>query len=183
MSNTNTPLSTKTQVFSEQDIQRTLKRLAHELIEANKGTEDLVLMGIVTRGKYLAERIGRLVEEFEDATVPVGFVDITLYRDDVDTSFKAAGESHVPVDLTDKRVVLVDDVIFSGRSVRAAMDALSAYGRPRSVQLLVLLDRGHRQLPISPDFVGKNIPTATTERLTVCLNEIDSTEEVVIEKA
>ncbi len=183
MNSTNTSVSSnKTQVFSEQDIQRTLKRLTHELLEANKGVEDLVLMGIVTRGKYLAQRIGQLIESFEGSSVPVGFVDITLYRDDVDTSFKAAGESDVPVDLTDKRVVLVDDVIFSGRSVRAAMDALNAYGRPQSVQLLVLLDRGHRQLPIAPDFIGKNIPTSTSERLTVYLKEVDEQEEVVIEK-
>jgi pyrimidine operon attenuation protein / uracil phosphoribosyltransferase len=182
MNKTTPATSGKTIVFTEQDIQRTLKRLAHEMLEANKGIEDLVLMGIVTRGKYLAERVGRFVAEIEGKSIPVGSLDITLYRDDTGTTFKPAGESLVPVDLTGKRVVLVDDVIFSGRSVRAALDALNAYGRPESVQLLVLLDRGHRDLPISPNFVGKNIPTSRTERVTVQLQEVDGLEQVIIEK-
>lgn len=182
MNNAQNMLSNKTVVFSEHDVQRTLKRLTHELLEANKGAENLVLMGIVTRGKYLAERVAKLIEEIEGTKVPVGFLDITLYRDDADQNFKPAAESLVPVELTDKHVILVDDVIFSGRSVRAALDMLNAYGRPASVQLLVLLDRGHRQLPISPNFVGKNIPTAKTERVTVQLQEVDGAEQVLIEK-
>jgi pyrimidine operon attenuation protein/uracil phosphoribosyltransferase len=172
----------QTELLNEADIQRTLKRLTHELLEANKGVDNLVLMGIVTRGQFLAERVGRLVTEIEGTAIPVGSVDITLYRDDAGQSLKPAGESNVPVDLTGKRVVLVDDVIFSGRSVRAALDALNAFGRPSSVQLMVLLDRGHRQLPISPNFIGKNVPTSLTERVSVQVIEVDGQDRVVLEK-
>lgn len=172
----------ETLIFSENDIQRTLKRLTHELLEAHQGIDNLVVMGIVTRGKYLAERVGKLIQEFEGTSVPVGSLDITLYRDDTGSSFKSTGESDVPVELTGKHVVLVDDVLFSGRTVRAALDALTAYGRPASVKLMVLLDRGHRELPISADFVGKNIPTALSERVSVQLQEVDGHEQVVLHK-
>jgi pyrimidine operon attenuation protein/uracil phosphoribosyltransferase len=169
-------------IFNEADIKRTLKRLAHELIETNQGTEDLVLMGIVTRGKPLAERIATLLKELESVSAPVGYVDITLYRDDAAQTFKPTSESQVPVDITGKKVVLIDDVLFSGRSVRAALDALNAFGRPAAVQLLVLLDRGHRELPIRPDFVGKNIPTAKQERVFVQLAEVDGQDQVLLRK-
>ena len=169
-------------IFSPEDITRTLKRLTHEVLEHNQGSENLVIMGILTRGKPLAERVGALIESFESKPVPVGYLDITLYRDDTGQTFKSTQESSVPVDINGKTVVLVDDVIQSGRSIRAAMDALNAYGRPSSIQLLVLLDRGHRDLPIRPDFVGKNIPTTKEERIYVQLKEVDNTDDQVIIK-
>ena len=168
-------------VMDSNDVERALKRLTHELLEYNHGIDNLVVMGILTRGKPMAERIGSLIEEFEGKSVPVGYLDITLYRDDAGQSFKSTAESLVPVDLEGKTVVLVDDVVYSGRSVRAAMDALNAYGRPAAIQLLVLLDRGHRELPIRADFVGKNIPTSREERVQVQFNETDGTDQVIIE--
>jgi pyrimidine operon attenuation protein/uracil phosphoribosyltransferase len=186
MSNTANPVepsvSNDVVVFDEPDIQRTLKRLAHELLEHNQGLGDLVLLGIVTRGKYLAERVAQLLESLEGKPVPVGYLDITLYRDDTGQTFKSTSESLVPVDINGKKVVLIDDVLFSGRSVRAAMDALNGYGRPASVQLMVLLDRGHRELPIRPDFIGKNIPTSKQERVFVQLKEVDGADQVLLRK-
>jgi pyrimidine operon attenuation protein/uracil phosphoribosyltransferase len=179
---TQTSQQTDVVIFEAGDIERTLKRLAHELIEFNQGVDDLVLLGIVTRGKSLAERVGRLLQELEGKSVPVGYLDITLYRDDTGQTFKPTMESHVPVEITGKKVVLIDDVLFSGRSVRAALDALNGYGRPASVQLLVLLDRGHRELPIRPDFVGKNIPTSQHERVFVQLSEVDGQDRVLLRK-
>jgi len=171
-------------IFEAEDIERTLKRLSHELIEFNHGLKDVVLLGIVTRGKSLAERVGRLLQQMESAEqdIPLGYLDITLYRDDTGQTFKPASESYVPVELTGKKVILIDDVIFSGRSVRAALDALNGYGRPASVQLMVLLDRGHRELPIRPDFVGKNIPTSKHERVFVQLKEVDGQDRVLLRK-
>jgi len=173
-------------IFEAEDIERTLKRLSHELIEFNQGLKDVVLLGIVTRGKSLAERVGKLLQQMEGQpegqTTPLGYLDITLYRDDTGQTFKPASESNVPVDVTGKKVVLIDDVIQSGRSVRAALDALNGYGRPASVQLMVLLDRGHRELPIRPDFVGKNIPTSKHERVFVQLKEVDGQDRVLLRK-
>lgn len=169
-------------IFNASDVERTLKRLAHELIEHNHGVDDVVLLGVVTRGKPLAERMARLLEDLEGKPVPVGYVDITLYRDDTGQTFKPAMESLVPVELTGKKVVLIDDVLYSGRTVRAALDALNGYGRPACVQLLVLLDRGHRELPIRPDFVGKNIPTSSEERVSVQLKEVDGQDQVLLRK-
>jgi pyrimidine operon attenuation protein/uracil phosphoribosyltransferase len=176
--------SEKTQVviFNEGDVERTLRRLAHELIEASHGVENLVLLGIVTRGKPLAERMARLLQELEGKPVPVGYLDITLYRDDTGQTFKPTSESLVPVELAGKTVVLIDDVLYSGRTVRAALDALNGYGRPAAVQLLVLLDRGHRELPIRADFVGKNIPTSREERISVHLKEVDGQDQVLLLK-
>ncbi len=180
---TTTPATTaETVIFSQDDIDRSLKRLTHELLEANQGSKNLVVIGILTRGKYLAQRIASLIESFEGAKVPQGVIDITLYRDDANKTFKEAQQSDVPLDITGKTVVLVDDVIFSGRTIRAALDALNDYGRPASVQLLVLLDRGHRELPISPNYVGKNVPTAKSERVNVRLREVDSVEQVTLSK-
>ena len=173
---------TQVVIFNANDVERTLKRLAHELIEAHEGIGDVVLLGIVTRGKPLAERMARLLEALEGTPVPVGYLDITLYRDDTGQTFKPASESLVPVELTGKKVVLVDDVLYSGRTVRAALDALNGYGRPAVVQLLVLLDRGHRELPIRADFVGKSIPTSREERVSVKLQEVDGLDQVVLLK-
>lgn len=167
-------------IFNASDIERSLKRLTHELIEHNQGVDDVVILGIVTRGKNLAERVGKLLQTLEGKTVPVGYIDVTLYRDDTAQTFKPASESYVPVELTGKKVVLVDDVLYSGRSVRAALDALNGYGRPASVQLMVLLDRGHRELPIRPDYVGKNIPTSKQERVNVQLQEVDGQDQVLL---
>lgn len=181
MSTSHTATNT-TIVLTDEDIQRSLKRLTHELIEANEGIQNIVLIGIVTRGQYLAHRVGNLIQEFEGNAVPIGTVDITLYRDDSSQTFRSTGESHIPFDITGKHVILVDDVLFSGRTVRAALDALNAYGRPASVQLLVLLDRGHRELPISANYVGKNLPTARSERVNVQLKEVDGVDQVTISK-
>jgi len=182
MSNLAPSPSNDTLIFGAEDIQRTLKRLTHEMLENRQGAEGIVLMGIVTRGAFLATRIGSLVKDIEGIDVPVGRLDITLYRDDTASSLKSAGESLVPVDLTDKQVVLVDDVLNSGRTVRAALDALNAYGRPACVQLMVLLDRGHRELPIRADYVGKNIPTGFNDRVTVKLQEVDALDEVILQR-
>ncbi|HEY9687084.1 MAG TPA: bifunctional pyr operon transcriptional regulator/uracil phosphoribosyltransferase PyrR [Coleofasciculaceae cyanobacterium] len=173
---------TQVVIFNEGDVERTLRRLAHELIEASHGVENLVLLGIVTRGKPLAERMARLLQELEGKPVPVGYLDITLYRDDTGQTFKPTSESLVPVELAGKTVVLIDDVLYSGRTVRAALDALNGYGRPAAVQLLVLLDRGHRELPIRADFVGKNIPTSREERISVQLKEVDGQDQVLLLK-
>lgn len=174
------PSPAETVIFTQDDIERSLKRLTHELLEANHGSKNIVLVGIYTRGKYLARRIQALVQQFEGKSVPIGFLDITLYRDDADKTFKGAQQSLIPFDITGKNVILVDDVIFSGRTIRAAMDALNDYGRPASIQLLVLLDRGHRELPIQANYVGKNIPTDKTQRVNVRLSETDSQEQVTL---
>lgn len=173
----------ETVILTQDDIERTLKRLTHQLLETNRGADDLVVVGIVTRGKVLAERVAKLIEDFDGRSVPQGVLDITLYRDDANQTFKSLKQSHMPVDLTGKHVLLVDDVIFRGRTIRAALDALNDYGRPASVQLLVLLDRGHRELPIHPDFVGKNLPTSPEERVNVRLMETDGLEEVSLSRA
>jgi pyrimidine operon attenuation protein/uracil phosphoribosyltransferase len=173
----------ETLIFSAQDIERTLKRLAHEVLESNQGGKNLVLLGIVTRGRYMAQRLAALMESFEGASVPWGAMDVTLYRDDADQTFKPAFQSEVPVDITGRTVVLVDDVIYSGRTIRAALDAMNDYGRPASVQLLVLLDRGHRELPIHADYVGKNLPTSKSERVNVRLQDVDGIEQVTLSKS
>ncbi|MBK8189763.1 MAG: bifunctional pyr operon transcriptional regulator/uracil phosphoribosyltransferase PyrR [Vampirovibrionales bacterium] len=169
-------------LFDESDIARTLARLAHEILESNHGGDHLALMGIVTRGRYLAERLAAQIGAIEGKAIPCGYLDITLYRDDVGRQFRPVGESEAPCDLSGMRVILVDDVLHSGRTVRAALDALSAYGRPASVQLAVLLDRGERQLPIAPDFVGKVAPAAQGERVVVRLRETDGCEQVSVEQ-
>jgi pyrimidine operon attenuation protein / uracil phosphoribosyltransferase len=166
-------------VLTQDDIARTLTRMTSEMLEANQGSQNLVLVGIVTRGKFLADRVAKLVNDAEHSPVPVGYLDITLYRDDA--SIKATQQSHMPVDLNNKHVVLVDDVLKSGRTIRAAMDALTAYGRPASVQLMVLVDRrGHRELPIAATYVGKDLPTRKAERVNVMLREVDDDEAVTI---
>ncbi|KQP71246.1 MULTISPECIES: bifunctional pyr operon transcriptional regulator/uracil phosphoribosyltransferase PyrR [Microbacterium] len=175
-------MSTRT-VLHEADIARALTRISHEILESNKGPEGLVLLGIPTRGVTLAHRVGALVAEFGGAPIPVGSLDVTMYRDDLHRNpTRAPQPTQIPAGGIDgKVVVLVDDVLFSGRSIRAALDALQDIGRPAAVRLATLVDRGHRELPIRPDFVGKNLPSSRDERVNVRLAETDGVEEVTIE--
>jgi pyrimidine operon attenuation protein / uracil phosphoribosyltransferase len=170
-------------VLTSREIGRALARIAHEIVERNKGAEDIVLIGMRTRGVPLAKRIASIIEGFEGFQVPVGALDIGLYRDDIEPSESASNaRSHtdVPICIINKRVVLIDDVLYTGRSIRAAMDALMDLGRPGLIQLAVLVDRGHRELPIRADYVGKNIPSARDEEIMVQLEETDGVDEVVI---
>jgi pyrimidine operon attenuation protein/uracil phosphoribosyltransferase len=175
-------MSTRT-VLHEADIARALTRISHEILESNRGPDGLVLLGIPTRGVTLAHRIGALVEQFGGASVAIGALDVTMYRDDLHRNpTRAPQPTQIPAGGIDgKVVVLVDDVLFSGRSIRAALDALQDIGRPAAVRLATLVDRGHRELPIRPDFVGKNLPSARDERVNVRLAETDGREEVTIE--
>lgn len=169
-------------LLSPDEIARTIRRLAHEIIENNHGAENLVLVGLLTRGYTLARRLAAAIELFEGARVPVGSLDIGLYRDDVARRLAPARlrPSSMPRDIDGMTVVLVDDVLFTGRSIRAALDALIDFGRPARVRLAVLIDRGHRELPIRPDFVGKNIPTALFQSVQVRLQEDDGEEGVFV---
>ncbi|MEU4399666.1 bifunctional pyr operon transcriptional regulator/uracil phosphoribosyltransferase PyrR [Micromonospora orduensis] len=167
-------------ILASADVQRVVDRIAHQILEKTQGAADTVLLGIPTRGAPLARRLASRISTFEDVVVPVGVLDITLYRDDLRRhATRAIGPTQVPTGGIDgKRVILVDDVLFSGRTVRAALDALNDVGRPASVQLAVLVDRGHRELPIRADYVGKNIPTSLAESVKVTLAETDGTDEV-----
>lgn len=171
-------------VLDEQAIRRTLTRIAHEIIEKNKGIENIALVGIRTRGIYIAQRLAERIFQIEGAKVPVGEVDITLYRDDLSVKTKDKEPqvlgSNIPFDIIGTKVILVDDVLYTGRTVRAAMDALVDFGRPAQIQLAVLVDRGHRELPIRADYVGKNIPTSKSEKVVVQMKEIDSNDVVAI---
>lgn len=168
-------------IMTADDVRRVLTRVSHEIVEWNQGTEGLVLVGLRTRGIPLAERLAARIEEYEKSSIPVGKLDITLYRDDVDTRGPLPmGPTDIPVDITGKRIVLVDDVLYTGRTIRAAMDALIDYGRPGMIRLMVLVDRGHRELPIRADFVGKNLPTSRDEDVTVHLMEVDGVDEVLL---
>ncbi len=171
-------------VLEHDDVRRTLRRIAHEIAEKNPGPDGLALVGIHTRGALLARRLHVLVGELTGAEVPIGDLDISFYRDDVGAKAPGAQPvvhaSHIDFDLSGRTVVLVDDVLFTGRTVRAAIDALFDYGRPERVQLAVLCDRGHREVPIRPDYVGKNLPTARPERVNVRLEESDEVDEVTI---
>ena len=171
-------------VLDSADIARAVKRISHEILESNSGSKDLVLLGIPTRGVELAERIDSSLCEIDQAYEShLGHLDITMYRDDSLHSEREVGSTRIPTcGIEDKVVVLVDDVLYSGRTVRAALDALTDFGRPRQVKLAVLIDRGHRELPIRPDFVGKNLPTAADERVNVMLLQTDGSDQVVIDK-
>ena len=177
-------MASSTEIMDGQDIRRVLRRIAHEVLERNKGAQDLALVGLHTRGVPLAHRLAALIKEIEGVAVPVGELDITEFRDDLALigPKTGSGETQIPFDLNGRRVVLVDEVLFTGRTVRAAMDALSRRGRPELVQLAVLVDRGHRELPIRPDYVGKNVPTSRKERVTVRLAELDGQDVVVLER-
>ncbi len=172
-------------VLDADDIRRALTRIAHEIVEKNHGAQNLVLVGVLTRGAPLAERLSRLLFQIESQPVPVGKLDIGLYRDDYGTAQNlpvALAPSDIPVDITGKTIILVDEVLFTGRTVRAALSALLDVGRPASIQLAVLLDRGHRELPIRPDYIGKNLPTSRQEYVQVLLKEIDGEDRVLIYK-
>ena len=164
-------------------IRRAIVRIAHELLEQHKGTQQLALVGIRTRGAILAQRLAKAVETIDGRAVPVGALDITLYRDDLSRigPNPIVRATEIPFDVTELRLVLVDDVLFTGRTIRAALNALSDLGRPQTIELAVLVDRGHRELPIRADYVGKNIPTQLREHVEVKLNELDEAEEVVLE--
>ena len=169
-------------LLSAEDMQRALVRVAHEIVERNKGAKDLVLVGMQTRGVPLARRLATTIQGLEGINVPVGSLDISLYRDDLSSlSLKpTVHRTDIPVDVTDKQIILVDDVFYTGRSIRAAMDALIDLGRPQSIQLAVLVDRGHRELPIRADYVGKNIPTSKNEEIKVGIKEVDGEDKVII---
>ncbi|CCQ96046.1 transcriptional attenuator and uracil phosphoribosyltransferase activity [[Clostridium] ultunense Esp] len=175
-------LETKAIILDEKAIQRATTRIANEIIERNKGIEDIILVGIKTRGVPFAERLARKIEEIEGEKIHVLTLDITLYRDDLTEIYREPVVKDVKLDynINDKIIVLVDDVIFTGRTVRAALDALVDMGRPRKVQLAVLVDRGHRELPIRADYVGKNLPTSKSEVVNVYFNEVDGLDRVVI---
>jgi pyrimidine operon attenuation protein/uracil phosphoribosyltransferase len=179
------PLPPERRIFEADDLRRALVRMAHEIVEGHGGTDDLVLIGLRTRGHPLAERLANLIEEHEAVRLPVGSLDITFYRDDLTKLAHApiVKRSDLGPEVTDRTVVLVDDVLYTGRTIRAALDALTDHGRPRAVRLAVVVDRGHRELPIRPDFVGKNIPTSSDEIVHVRLLEIDGTDEVVISRS
>jgi len=177
-------LKEKAEIVDADGLRRIVTRIAHEIVERNKGVEDLVLVGIRRRGVPLAIRMAEKIKEFEGKAPIEGSLDITLYRDDLSTVSHqpVVGSSEIPVDITNKVIVLVDDVLYTGRTVRAAMDALIDFGRPRSIQLAVVIDRGHRELPIRADFVGKNVPTSSKEVIGVKLAEVDGVDSVVIKE-
>jgi len=169
-------------LMTSEEMSRALARIAHEIVERNKGAEDFVLVGLWTRGVPLAHRLAATIQNFEAVSIPVGVLNIGLYRDDVfDLELKSVIQNtDIPADITNKKVILVDDVLYTGRSIRAAMDALVDLGRPKSIQLAVLIDRGHRELPIRADYVGKNIPSSRDEKIQVQLKEIDGADKVAI---
>lgn len=167
------------EILSAEEVRRTVNRLASQLIERTGDLSKLVLLGIYTRGVYLAHLLARQIEVLEGVTIPVGAIDITFYRDDLDTiGIRTPAKTEIPFDLSGKTAVLVDDVIFKGRTIRAALNAVSDYGRPEAIRLVVLVDRGHRELPIHPDFVGKQLPTARDEKVKVYLQEFDGRDGV-----
>ncbi|HJX03931.1 MAG TPA: bifunctional pyr operon transcriptional regulator/uracil phosphoribosyltransferase PyrR [Dehalococcoidia bacterium] len=169
-------------LLSHIDIERSLTRISHEIVERNGGAEHIILVGILTRGFPLAQRLAGAIQKFEGISIPVGSLDISLYRDDISSRDlkPVIHRTDIPEDVTDKNIILVDDVFYTGRSIRAAMDAIMDLGRPRTIQLAVLVDRGHRELPVRADYVGKNIPTSSQEEIKIYLNEIDGEDKVVI---
>jgi pyrimidine operon attenuation protein/uracil phosphoribosyltransferase len=168
----------RTKVFDADDLRRAHTRIAHEIVERNHGAEDLVLVGLYTRGVAIAQRLAAAIESFEGVAVPVGALDVAFYRDDISLRpVQPLGPTEVPVDVSGRVVVLVDDVLFTGRTVRSALDALTELGRPRAVQLAVLVDRGHRELPVRADYVGKNLPTKRAEDVRVQLAETDGGDD------
>jgi pyrimidine operon attenuation protein/uracil phosphoribosyltransferase len=172
----------KAKILDKEAMARSLTRIAHEIVEKNRGTDELCLMGIRNRGVYLAQRLAECIKKIENRDIPVGILDITLYRDDLTliASQPLVHKTEIDFDINDKILILVDDVLYTGRTVRAALDALIDFGRPKSIQLAVLIDRGHRELPVRADYAGKNIPTSQKETVEVRLVEADGVDEVVI---
>jgi pyrimidine operon attenuation protein/uracil phosphoribosyltransferase len=171
-------------LLDPEDIRRALVRIAHEIVEGNRGAERVTLVGIANRGDDLAGRLAQLIVEIEGTKVPVGALDITFYRDDIGRKAEApeVHETRIDFDINEATVVLVDDVLFTGRTIRAAMDALMDFGRPRRIQLAVLVDRGHRELPIRADYVGKNVPTGRADDVRVLVTEVDGEDAVIVEE-
>lgn len=172
----------KSVIMDEAAVLRSMKRITHEIIEKNNGTADIILLGIHRRGMPLAAMLRDNIRSFEGTEIPLGSIDISLYRDDltVVSSLPETGATSIPCDINGKKIILVDDVIYTGRTVRAAIEAVFHYGRPRSIQLAVLIDRGHRELPIRPDYVGKNIPTSHSEIVSVMVDEFDGKTGVAL---
>ena len=177
-------MSKSTLIMDETAIARALARITHELIERNKGVSNVCLLGVKTRGVPLAQKLYENILKFEGVKVPLGYLDITLHRDDLSESEKTVskGDCKFPCDIRDKTVIIVDDVMFTGRTARAAIEATFSYARPKELQLAVLIDRGHRELPIRPDYVGKNVPTSKSETVFVCLTETDGETAVYIKE-
>ncbi len=177
-------LREKAKILNKEEMERAIVRISHEILEKNKGTSDLVIVGIRTRGSILAERIVKAIEKIDGTKVLVGALDITLYRDDLTsvTEQPVVHKTEIDFDIQGKNVILVDDVLYTGRTIRCALDELIDFGRPRTIQLAVLIDRGHRELPIRADYVGKNIPTSKRELVQVRFSETDGKDEVVIEE-
>ncbi|EGQ27259.1 bifunctional pyr operon transcriptional regulator/uracil phosphoribosyltransferase PyrR [Mammaliicoccus sciuri] len=177
-------MAEKATILDDQAITRAVTRIAHEVIEKNRGIDDCIVVGIKTRGAILAKRLAEKIEQIEGKPIKTGELDITLYRDDLQLKHEQAEalvqQVNIAHDVSDQKVILVDDVLYTGRTVRAALDAIMDLGRPSSIQLAVLVDRGHRELPIRPDFVGKNIPTSSEERVVVSMTETDGTDGVTI---
>lgn len=173
---------TKALIMDEKSMTRALIRISHEIIEKNKGVENLVIVGIKSRGVPLAHRIVNIIKEIENAEVPYYSLDVSLYRDDINNVESVKVVTDREIDVKDKTIILIDDVLYTGRTVRAALDAIIDYGRPNKIELAVLIDRGHRELPIRADFVGKNVPTSKTERVTVNIKEIDGINQVLIQE-
>ncbi len=172
------------EVIDAVTMKRALTRITYEIIERNKGIQDIVLIGIKTRGIYIAQRISDRLKQLEQLDIPVGELDITLYRDDRTSDIEEAKVNHsnIPVSIEGKEVILVDDVLYTGRTIRAALDAIMDVGRPRKISLAVLVDRGHRELPIRADYVGKNVPTSSEEEIVVEMEEIDQADRICIRK-
>jgi pyrimidine operon attenuation protein/uracil phosphoribosyltransferase len=172
----------KARLADEQGMQRTITRLAHEIIERCKGTENVGIIGIRTRGDYLAKRIAQKIAEIEGVKLPVGILDIVMYRDDfrIKHRLPRVEVTDIPFDVDGKILILVDDVIYTGRTIRAALDALMDFGRPAAIHLAVLIDRGHREMPIKPDYVGKNVPTSIGEEVRVLMKEVDGKDEILL---
>lgn len=172
----------KSKIVDSQGLKRILTRIAHEILERNKGSNNLILMGMRTRGEYLARRIFQKIKEIEGIELPLGILDVTLYRDDFRVRLKQpeVSVSNITFDINDKDIILIDDVLFTGRTVRSALNAIMDLGRPSTIQLFVLIDRGHRELPIRADYIGKNIPTAFNEEIKVKMHEIDGEDAIYL---
>jgi len=175
-------MDVKAKIIDEDGLSRIITRMAHEILEKNKGSQNLVLMGMKTRGEFLARRIFERIKEIERIELPLGVLDVTLYRDDFRTRLKQpeVSVSNITFDINDRDVVIIDDVLYTGRTVRSALNALMDFGRPRSIQLCVLVDRGHRELPIRADYIGKNIPTSNQEEIKVKMKEIDGEDAIYL---